>query len=76
MKWLHTKKVEEIYQLIKSTYSAVRKTHSFFRRKANETTSSTMCEDLVAWLLVERIVSINFVKVGSLSLKDIQLIDD
>ncbi|KAI5081120.1 hypothetical protein GOP47_0004303 [Adiantum capillus-veneris] len=76
MKWLHTQKVEEIYQLIKPTYCALKKTHSFFGRKVNDTTSSTMCEDLVAWLLVEGVVHIDFSKLGVLTLKDVHLCND
>ncbi|MCO5578830.1 hypothetical protein L7F22_032677 [Adiantum nelumboides] len=73
MKWLGTKKIEEIYNLVKPSYIALKKTHSFFERKGSETTSSTMCEDLVAWLLVEKIACINFDKVGALSLKDVEM---
>ncbi|MCO5591016.1 hypothetical protein L7F22_044992 [Adiantum nelumboides] len=76
MKWLETKRVEDIYPLIKPTYIALKKTHSFFKRKMCDTNSSTMCEDLVAWLLIENIVCINFDKVGPLSLKDVELTNE
>ncbi|MCO5599181.1 hypothetical protein L7F22_053281 [Adiantum nelumboides] len=76
MKWLGTKRVEDIYPLIKPTYIALKKTHSFFKRKMCDTNSSTMCEDLVAWLLIENIVCINFDKVGPLSLKDVELTNE
>lgn len=74
MKWMGAKKVEEVYQLMKPSYNAIKRTNlSFFVRKANETNSSTMCEDLVAWLLVEGVVSIDLERVGSLCLKNVHL---
>ncbi|MCO5591271.1 hypothetical protein L7F22_045252 [Adiantum nelumboides] len=73
MKWLGTKKVKKIYNIVKPSYIALKKTHSFFKRKGSETTSSTMSEDLVAWLLAEKMTCINFDKVGALSLKDVKM---
>ncbi|MCO5552692.1 hypothetical protein L7F22_006209 [Adiantum nelumboides] len=37
MKWLGTKKVKEIYNLVKPSYITLKKTHSFFKRKGSET---------------------------------------
>ena len=76
MKWLGVKKVDEIYQLIKPTYQALKKTHCFLDRKASEISSSTICEDLVGYLITKDIVTINVEKLGSLSLNDVILTNE
>lgn len=78
MKWLSTKSIDETYRLLKTTYLAMRNIKGFYIRKASELNATVMREDLVAWLLSQNVATINFSKVGSLSIDDVcvEIIDD